>query len=104
MGHACAASVCGRRVQSSSIAPQASSTSTTQAPTSAVATALVGAWVVLVLLACGAIELLWTRRPQTLAAHAWPMALAAASASGGVLALCWTAVKVGALSYGGGFV
>ena len=70
----------------------------------AVATALVGAWVVLVLLACGAIELLWTRRPQTLAAHAWPMALAAASASGGVLALCWTALKVGALSYGGGFV
>ena len=30
--------------------------------------------------------------------------LAAASATGGVLALCWTALKVGALSYGGGFV
>ncbi len=30
--------------------------------------------------------------------------LAAASATGGLLALCWTALKVGALSYGGGFV
>jgi chromate transporter len=68
------------------------------------ATALVGAWVVLVLLASGAIELLWTRRPQALAVHAWPAVLAAASATGGVLALCWTALKVGALSYGGGFV
>ena len=36
--------------------------------------------------------------------HAWPAVLAAASATGGVLALCWTALKVGALSYGGGFV
>ena len=33
-----------------------------------------------------------------------PVVLAAASATGGVLALCWTALKVGALSYGGGFV
>ena len=72
----------------------------------AVATALVGAWVVLVLLACGAIELAWSRRsrPSGLAAHAWPAVLAAASATGGLLALCWTALKVGALSYGGGFV
>jgi chromate transporter len=68
------------------------------------ATALVGAWVVLVLLASGAIELLWTRGPQALAVHAGPAVLAAASATGGVLALCWTALKVGALSYGGGFV
>jgi chromate transporter len=70
----------------------------------AVATALVGAWVVLVLLACAAIELTWTRTRPALAAHAWPVVLAAASATGGVLALCWTALKVGALSYGGGFV
>ena len=69
-----------------------------------IATALVGALVVLVLLACGTIELAWTRRPQALAAHAMPVVLAAASATGGVLALCWTALKVGALSYGGGFV
>jgi chromate transporter len=67
----------------------------------AAATALVGAWVVLVLLACGAIEL---GAGRMLAAHAWPVVLAAASATGGLLALCWTALKVGALSYGGGFV
>jgi chromate transporter len=70
----------------------------------ALATALVGAWVVLVLLACGAVELTWSRTRPALAAHAWPVVLAAASATGGVLALCWTALKVGALSYGGGFV
>jgi chromate transporter len=32
----------------------------------------------------------------------WPVV--AAVAAGGLLALCWTAFKVGALSYGGGFV
>jgi chromate transporter len=71
----------------------------------AVATALLGAWVVLVLLACGAIELVWSRGARrAVTAHAWPVLLAAATATGGVLALCWTALKVGALSYGGGFV
>jgi chromate transporter len=35
--------------------------------------------------------------------HAWPL-LAAAPAAGGLLALAWVALKVGALSYGGGFV
>jgi chromate transporter len=70
----------------------------------AAATALLGALVVLVLLACGVIELLWTRRIQALTTQAWPVVLAAASATGGLLALCWTALKVGALSYGGGFV
>jgi chromate transporter len=69
------------------------------------AAALVGAWVVAVLLACGAAELVWALSARArLAAHAWPAVVAAASASGGVLALCWTALKVGALSYGGGFV
>jgi chromate transporter len=34
----------------------------------------------------------------------WVLALAAATASGGVGALAWVAFKVGALSYGGGFV
>jgi chromate transporter len=69
------------------------------------ATALVGAWVVLVLVACGAVEALGARgRRGPLTAHAWPAILAAAGAAGGVLALCWTALKVGALSYGGGFV
>jgi chromate transporter len=33
-----------------------------------------------------------------------PILATAASSVGGLLALCWVAVKVGALSYGGGFV
>jgi chromate transporter len=74
----------------------------------AVATALVGAWVVLVLLACGLAEVVWRRagaRPPRVAGHAWPVLLpVAAAAVGGIGALCWTALKVGALSYGGGFV
>ncbi|MEU6973183.1 chromate transporter [Kitasatospora aureofaciens] len=40
-----------------------------------------------------------------LARSAWPLPLAlAAPAGGGLLALAWVAFKVGALSYGGGFV
>ena len=33
-----------------------------------------------------------------------PLPLAAVAGAGGLGALCWTALKVGALSYGGGFV
>lgn len=71
----------------------------------AAATATIGPWLVLVLLACGVIELSW-KRPgrRCLAGIApWPL-LVAALATGGYAALCWTAFKVGALSYGGGFV
>ena len=42
-------------------------------------------------------------RLRGLAAHARPVVLAGASVTRGLLALCWTALKVGALSYGGGF-
>jgi chromate transporter len=71
----------------------------------AAAAALLGPLVVVVLLACGAVELAWSRRVRAaVSAHAWPVVVAAAAATGGVLALCWTAFKVGALSYGGGFV
>ncbi len=72
----------------------------------AVAAALIGPYLVLVLLACGALELGLRRwRPTTLRLHAWPLAvLAVAGASGGLGALAWTAFKVGALSFGGGFV
>jgi chromate transporter len=63
------------------------------------AAALVGAWVVLVLLVCGAVELLIQRRST---AAFFP--LFAAAPAGGLLALVWVAFKVGALSYGGGFV
>ena len=72
-----------------------------------VATALVGAWVVLVLLACGAVELAVRVRPEPGATPAiLPASLVATGAvTGGVLlSVAWVALKVGALSYGGGFV
>lgn len=71
------------------------------------AAALVGAYLVLVLLACGVLEvLLRRRRSPALGLHAPVPALllAAVAAAGGVGALAWTAFKVGALSFGGGFV
>ena len=74
----------------------------------ALAAAAVGPWVVLVLLACGALEVTLQRSRSEgggLAGVApWPLLAAAGAASGGVLALVWVAFKVGALSYGGGFV
>jgi chromate transporter len=75
----------------------------------AAAAAAIGPWLVLVLLACGLIELtaqLAASREDT-GPHALlsaPM-LAASAISGGVLlSVAWVAFKVGALSYGGGFV
>jgi chromate transporter len=70
------------------------------------AAAAVGPWLVLVLLGSGAVELAW-RRGSTgrLALHGWPaLALPSATATGGLGALAWTAFKVGALAFGGGFV
>jgi chromate transporter len=63
---------------------------------------------VVVLLGCGALEL-WIRRAglaRGFGMHAGPPPLLATAAmtSGGLLALGWVALKVGALSYGGGFV
>ena len=72
----------------------------------AASTAILGPWLVLVLLACGLAELGWQRAGgdgRLTGIGPWPLVLAAAAA-GGVGALCWTAFKVGALSYGGGFV
>ncbi len=69
--------------------------------------ALVGAWLVLVLILCGLAEILFRRARtpgQGVGLHAWPLLALAAGSSGGLLALVWTALKVGALSYGGGFV
>jgi len=69
--------------------------------------ATMGVWLVLVLLACGAIEVTLRRaQPNHGAAgvHAAPLLAAAVAATGGLLALSWVAFKVGALSYGGGFV
>ena len=64
--------------------------------------ALLGAWVVVVLLACGLLEVLARTRPTGLASLVvWGPAVQAWGAAGG---LAWTALKVGLLSYGGGFV
>lgn len=73
----------------------------------ALAAATLGAWLVIVLLGCGIIEIRWQRRGygQSLASvHAWPLLAMAGATTGGLLALAWVAFKVGALSYGGGFV
>ncbi|MGX6603128.1 chromate efflux transporter [Micromonosporaceae bacterium Da 78-11] len=73
----------------------------------ATAAALTGPWLVLVLIAAGMVELLVRRgvgghpaRPVL----SLPLVALAPPAAGGLLALAWVAVKVGALSYGGGFV
>lgn len=80
----------------------------------AAATALLGPWLVLTLLACGALELLrrragavlgvWAPIPLLLALGRPSRLLLFATAGAGIGALAWTAFKVGALSYGGGFV
>jgi len=71
------------------------------------AAATVGSYLVIVLLGSGVLELLLQRRP-------WPRSggslnalgaiVPASIAAGGIGALAWTAFKVGALAFGGGFV
>jgi chromate transporter len=69
-----------------------------------IAAGVTGPWLVLVLLACGAIELSLRGLARELAGfHAWPL-LGAVVEPGGTGALVWTAFKVGALAFGGGFV
>jgi chromate transporter len=69
-----------------------------------IAAALAGPWLVLVLIGCGVAELLGRRLARGVAGvQAWLLA-AAAPAVGGTIALVWTALKVGALAFGGGFV
>jgi chromate transporter len=71
----------------------------------AIAAATTGPWLVLVLLTCGAIELTWQRQltGDGVSFQAWPL-LATVAEPGGTGALIWTALKVGALAFGGGFV
>ena len=77
-------------------------------PTSRSATAaaaLIGPYLVLALLACGAVRARGPpRRPGARLAGVLLGPGAARSRSGGLGALAWTAFKVGALSFGGGFV
>ena len=71
------------------------------------AAALIGPYLVLVLLACGLLELALQRRPSATPAIGWgPLAALAHGIvrSGPLGSLAWTAFKVGALSFGGGFV
>ena len=70
-----------------------------------VAAALLGPWVVVVLLGCGLLELLLRHPPRDVSAIV-PFAAGAGGAAGAgvLLSLAWTSFKVGALSYGGGFV
>jgi chromate transporter len=70
----------------------------------AVSAATVGPFLVLVLLACGAIEVSIRRPGRVAAVHPLGLLALTAGASGGLAALAWVALKVGALSYGGGFV
>lgn len=68
------------------------------------AAATLGPWLVAVLAACGLVELGWRRFPRG-ALSAAPLPALLLAVSGGTLAsLSWVAFKVGALSYGGGFV
>jgi chromate transporter len=74
----------------------------------ATAAATVGPWLVAVLVACGAVEVGVRARPgRSPAGHSHtfvPVAVPAVIAAGGFGAIAWVALKVGALSYGGGFV
>ena len=75
----------------------------------AAAAASLGPWLVVVLIGCGLIELVVRRSSASSAPRAvFPMSVGSAAApavaAGGLLSLGWVALKVGALSYGGGFV
>ncbi|WP_246576169.1 chromate efflux transporter [Actinospica durhamensis] len=75
----------------------------------AAAATLIGPFLVLVLIACGLLEIvvrtrLAGRALTGTARSVLPAALPVGAATGGLAALAWVALKVGALSYGGGFV
>jgi chromate transporter len=71
----------------------------------AVSAATIGPWLVLLLAACGLLEMAVRTGPHRGRAHAFaPLPVGAAIATGGTAALVWVALKVGLLSYGGGFV
>ncbi len=72
-----------------------------------ISAATLGPWLVIVLLACGGIELFVRRAGRNgsnFAVFSPSLLVGTASAAGGLASLAWVAFKVGALSYGGGFV
>jgi chromate transporter len=69
----------------------------------ALAGALIGPWIVAVIGVCGLVEALRRTRGWSFRALL-VLPLTAGRGAGGLLALAWVAFKVGALSYGGGFV
>ncbi|MEV6926592.1 chromate efflux transporter [Dactylosporangium sp. NPDC051485] len=73
----------------------------------AVAAATIGPWLVLLLIACGIGEVIAQRVPAPARrgpARGLPLLAAAGLGGGLLLTVAWVAIKVGALSYGGGFV
>jgi chromate transporter len=76
-----------------------------------VATTVLGPWLVVALIACGAVETTWRRRGSTpdTSGRRRPLLAVIPSLGGvggvaGLGAVAWVALKVGALSFGGGFV
>lgn len=72
-----------------------------------ISAATVGPFLVLVLIVCGAVEIGIRTRGTNNERRGLPVLIpmtALPAVTGGVVALCWVAFKVGALSYGGGFV
>lgn len=79
----------------------------TYAAAGAVTAALVGQYLVIALIMCGVVEILIRRHGEVGGRTLSRSVLIAATHStaiGGLAALSWEALKVGALSYGGGFV
>ena len=71
------------------------------------AAATIGPWLVVVLLACGAIEVAtrpWRSGAAPLSIAPIPLLALGSLGLGTLSSLVWMAIKVGALSYGGGFV
>ena len=79
----------------------------TYAVAGAVTAALVGQYLVITLVLCGVVEILIRRRGEfggNALSRSALLGVTHFAAMGGMAALCWEALKVGALSYGGGFV
>ena len=70
----------------------------------AAAAALVGPWLVVLLIACGLVEAVGQQVLGSRPARSVPLLAAGAAGGGVLLSVAWVAFKVGALSYGGGFV